>query len=271
MNSARFFQKLSVVLPLLVVCCTVAKGQPQTDYPTNDPSLNEYENLAATLLAEDIRHTYGGQDWTDSLSFSFDFVVYNKQRQEVARYHNKWNRATDEGLLSGKLNDGRVYTVRFSNLSACQGTMMIDSQEVAQAILPSALHTAYERLQNNLRWLLTPQRLLDSDVTLKIQSDTTIDGKEITPMKVIYNDSISTSTSEVLLYINSGYKNIERWRVNYDGVYREYIWRLTRRVGSLLFATRLWAEDFQTYIQLEKIKVTRVNGEEVAQGEEEGS
>ena len=250
----------------LLAVCTALQAQPDSDYPY-DPSLNEYENLAATLLAEDVKHTYGGDSWTDSVAFAFDFVVYNKADKEVARYHNEWNRLTDEALLRSKLPDGRVYEARFSDLSTCKGVMLIDSQEVAKEHMQAALLKSYDRLTNNLRWLLTPLRLLDSGMKLQILPDSLIDGKGMTPMKVYFNDSIA-STSDVLLYINASYKSIDRWLIDYDGVYREYFWRLTRRIGPFLFATRLWADDFNTYIQLERIKVKFLTADKVAQNGE---
>ena len=257
-----------VVAILIATLCAVVHTQPHPDYPTSDPSLNEYTNLAATLLAEDVKHTYGGDAWTDSLFIAFDFVVYNKKNQEVARYHNEWNRLSDEGMLIGKLSDGRVYQARFTSVGNCLGTMTIDSQEVAAEHLSAALRMACDRLNSNLHWLLTPLRLLDPGIGLELLNDSLIDGKQVTPMKVMFNDSLS-SASDVLIYINTSYKNIERWRVNYDGNYREYIWRLTRRIGPYLFATRLWAEDFQTYIQLERIRIKKLPEEETPQGSTE--
>ena len=246
--------------------CTVLFAQPGPEDSGYDPSLVDYENLAATLLAEDIKHKYGGENWTDSLSFSFDFVAYNNTHEELVRYHNEWNRLTGEALLSSTLSDGRPYEVKFSNFNACIGTMTVDSVAVPEAHLKDALRKAYDRLKNNIRWLLTPVQLLDSDIKIQLLNDSVIDGKQITPMKVNFNDSIS-SASDAFIYINTNYKNIERWRVNYDGVYREYIWRLTRRIGPFLFATRLWADDFKTYIQLERIKVTSLKADAVAQND----
>ena len=266
MRRFRLLQYAYVFLSLLLVAplCTRLQAQLEPGDPDYDPSLSDYQNLAATLLAEDVKYTYGGELWTDSVFVSFDFVVYNSTHEELVRYHNEWNRLTDEAVLSGTLPDGRSYEVRFSDLSQRTGTIMVDSVPVPQEHLKEALRNSYDRLNNNLRWLLTPVRLLDSGITLQLLNDSGIDGKWMTPMKVNFNDSLS-STSHALVYINANYKNIERWRISYEGVDKEYIWRLTRRVGPYLFATRLWADDFKTYIQLERIKVKLLPDDDVAQ------
>lgn len=239
-------------------------AQTDPEYPSNDPAMQQYSDIAATLLAEEIRHVYGGEEWTDSLYLEFDFVAYTRDGRELVRYHNEWNRLTDEASLSGTMSGGRFYEVRFTELSSLSGTMTIDSQAIPEAHLQSGLVSGYERLTSNIRWLITPLMLLDTTGVLLMMNDSNIDGQQITPLYISYSDTIS-SASGATLYVNSKHKTIDRWKINYEGEDREYIWRQTRRVGPFLFATKMWADDFQTYIMLEGIKVKRVTGEGLAE------
>ena len=260
MSQDRFPARLPATLTLLIVICTPLFAQPEETIP-NDPMLQEYQNITTTLLAQDVKQTYGGDAWSDSLSFAFDFVVYDKDHREIARYHNEWNRLTDEALLSGKLRDGRSYRVEFSDLSQCQGKMFLDSQEVAPAVQKSALPTYYDRLVSNFRWLLTPLRLFDPDVTLQGRNDSIVDAKPSKLMSVVFSDTLAPSACDILLFINNDHKLIERWRMNYDGVYRQYRWQLTQRVGPFIFPTRLLDETLKTYIQFEQVQVIRIEKE----------
>jgi len=242
----------SILLLSVAVSGALYAQPPESDYPTFDPSLEQYSGIASQLLAEEIRTTYGGGAWNDSLLIEFSFVRYSEEGNELERYQNVWNRFTDEAFLAGTLDDGRSYRVEFSSFSKRQGTMYIDSVEIQEAQKPAALEYAYDRLATNLRFLLTPVRLLEDEVRLRLLGDTTIGGKPLTPLKVTFPDSMSTS-SEILLFISPAYHNIDRWVVEYEGRKTEYVQRMSRRVGAFLIPTRHWKEDFSGFVQLENI------------------
>ena len=231
-----------------------SQAQPQPEYPTFDPTLADYDNIGAILLAEEVKGKYGGESWNDSVLISFDFVTYNRDGKEMKRYTNAWNRMTDEAVLAGALDDGRPFRVRFSSLSGRKGTMQVDSVDIDSAYLQEGLDIAYERLRNNFFWLLMPLDLLDTNYSMAMLADTVIGGIEYIPMHVVLNDS-TISMTDVLLYIHKAHKQIERWRINYEGIVGEYIWRRTRKVGSLVFSSRHWSADYNYYIQLERVRV----------------
>ena len=218
---------------------TSSQAQPQPDYPTFDPTLADYDNIGAILLAEEVKGKYGGETWSDSVLISFDFVTYNREGKEMKRYTNAWNLLTDEAVLAGNLDDGRPFRVRFSSLSNREGSMQVDSVDIDTAYLQEGLDIAYERLRNNFFWLLTPLELLDTNYSMAMLADTVISGVEYIPMHIRLNDST-------------------RWRINYEGAVGEYIWRRTRRVGTLTFSSRFWSADYNYYIQLERVRVRRL-------------
>ncbi len=236
---------------------TSSQAQPQPDYPTFDPTLADYDNIGAILLAEEVKGKYGGETWSDSVLISFDFVTYNREGKEMKRYTNAWNLLTDEAVLAGNLDDGRPFRVRFSSLSNREGSMQVDSVDIDTAYLQEGLDIAYERLRNNFFWLLTPLELLDTNYSMAMLADTVISGVEYIPMHIRLNDS-TISMTDVLLYIHKAHKQIERWRINYEGAVGEYIWRRTRRVGTLTFSSRFWSADYNYYIQLERVRVRRL-------------
>ena len=245
------------IFALLLLFCfgsNEASAQPQPEYPTFDPTLSDYDNLGALLLAEDVKGKYGGKSWGDSLLISFDFVTYAKDGTETKRYTVAWNRLTDEAVLAGKLDNGSPYRVRFSSLSRREGVMTVDSLPIDTAYMQEGLDIAHERIRTTFLWLTTPLDLLDTNYTLSMGADTVIAGTTYVPMHVDLNDS-TLKLRSILLYIHKTHKLIERWRIEFEGAAREYIWRRTRKVGRLVYNSRLWSEDFSFYVQLERVRV----------------
>lgn len=264
---------MSKRLPILLLFLSLgfssaALAQPGDDYPTYDPSRELYMGLTAQLLAEDIKHLYGGEHWNDSLLISFDYVAYTRDTVETVRYHQEWNRLTDEALLSGTLDDGRRFAVRFSDLSNREGVMYVDSVPIAEAFQKPALNTAYNQLMYHMHWMLLPVQLVDSGVVLERLKDTSVGGKRVATLRAtIAGDSGSPNTT-FLIYVNPTYKNIERWRVSHNGSEQEYIWRLYQRVEPFLISTKRYTEDFKTYIQFENIRIEVLDKDRITQLEE---
>ena len=250
---------LTLVTPLLLLLLSTPLYGQENDpeFPVFDPSLADYDNIAALLLAEDIKEHYNGNAWGDSVSIRFDFVVYRADGTELERTTNEWNMATDRARLTGTLDDGSQYVVNFSSLSHLEGEMLIDSQAIPEAYQEQGLATAYDKLVGHTYWLLMPIRLLDPRLSLEVMPDTTLEGKTLVPIVVNFNDSNLVATS-ARIYVDRDHKSIERWRINYNGVEREFIHRMTRHIGPYIFATRHWAADFKSYVQLERIKLRKV-------------
>lgn len=250
----RYLLLFAFFLPLAVTEGLYA--QPTPDDPGYDPAQEQYLGLAAQLLGEDIKHLYGGEAWNDSLLLEFDYVTYTKDGQQTARYHQEWNRLTDEALFSGRLDDGRPFQVRFTSLSRREGKMIVDSVPIPEAYQSSSLNTAYHQFMYHTRWLLLPVQLVDSGVTLERLKDTIVGGKRVATLRASFEPDSSAPRLWFLIYVNPAYKNIERWRVSYNGVEREYVWRLYQRIEPFLLSTKRYAEDFQSYVQFENIKFT---------------
>ncbi len=241
----------------LLAAPTLSAQESDPEYPVFDPSLADYDNIAALLLAEELKEQYNGNTWGDSVSLRFDFVSYTAEGSEISRTTNEWNLVTDRARLTGTLDDGSRYVVEFSSLRNLEGTMLVDSVAIPEAHQAQGLATAYDKLVSHTYWLTMPMRLLDPDLSLEVLPDTTLNTKPFVPMVVTFNDSNLSATS-ARLYIDRDHKTIERWRINYEGIEREFIHRMTRRIGPFIFATRLWSDDFGSYIQLERIKVRKV-------------
>lgn len=253
-------RRRNLILPILLLIGLSATTSAQGDdpeYPVFDPTLSDYDNIAAILLAEDIKDRYNGNVWGDSVSLSFEFVTYDRDGTELKRTKNEWNRATDRARYSGRLDDGSDFVVEFSSLSRKEGVMLVDSQEIPEQYQQAGLDEAYNRLVGNIYWLMMPMLLLDERLTLEVLPDTTLQGKPLVPLIVTFNDSNLVATS-ARLYVDRDHKTIERWRIDYDGTEREFIHRMTRRIGPYLVATRLWSDDFASYVQLERIKFRQV-------------
>lgn len=254
MTRQTFNTSLLASLLLFAIAVEHGSAQPQPEYPTFDPTLAEYDNLGALLLAEEVKGKYGGKSWGDSLLISFDFVMFSKDNAELKRYTVAWNRLTDEAVLAGVLDNGRPYRVRFSSLRRREGVMMVDSLPIDSAYMQDGLDVAYERIRTTFLWLTTPLDLLDTNYTLAMGADTVIDGTTYVPMHVTLNDS-TLKLKSILLYIHKTHKLIERWRIEFDGAAREFVWRRTRKVGNLVYNSRLWSADYSYYVQLERVRV----------------
>ncbi len=248
--------RYSILSLILLFSVSNAFAQPGSDYPTYDPSQQLYIDLNAKLLAEEIKQLYGGEHWNDSLLISFDFVAFTKDDVETARYRHEWNRLTDEATFSGTLDDGRTYHVHFSSYSKGEGTMVVDSIPVPDAYLERSLKSAHQQLTKNIRWLLLPVQLLDSNVILERLKDTAFAGKTVSTLKASFIEDSTISSEAFILYVNTTHKNIERWRPIQRSFGQDYIWRLYRRVGPFLMSTKRWADDFKTYIKFENIEIT---------------
>ena len=258
-------RQYSTLVLFLLFSVTGVSAQPDTnDYPTYDPSQSLYVDLDAQLLAEEVKQLYGGAYWNDSLLISFDFVSYTKDDKETARYHQEWNRLTDEALLSGVLDDGRDYEVRFASLSKQEGMMVVDSVPIPDAHLAQSLKTAYQQITTNVRWLMLPVQLFDPNVSVHRLQDTAFAGKGVTTLQVSFAPDSLMPYESFILYVNKAYKNIERSRPIQRGVKADYIWRLYRRVGPFLISTKRWADDFKSYIKLENIKIIQLTPDEIA-------
>ncbi len=254
MTRLTFYRSLVALLLCSLGAVERSNAQPEPEYPTFDPTLADYDNLGALLLAEEVKGKYGGKSWGDSLLISFDFVMYSKKDEEIKRTTVAWNRLSDEAVLAGTLDDGRPYRVRFSNLSRREGVMMVDSLPIDSAYMQEGLDIAYQRLRTTFLWLTTPLDLLDSNYTLAMGADTVLDGTTYVPMHVSLNDS-TLRLKSILLYIHKTHKLIERWRIEFDGSAREFIWRRTRKIGNLVYNSRLWAADYTYYVQLERVRI----------------
>lgn len=267
-ESGTMLKRYSILAAFILLAFQAANAQPGSDYPTYDPSQQLYMDLNARLLAEDIRQLYGGGVWSDSLIVSFDFVSYTSDDRETARHHQIWNRLTDEAVLSGVLDDNRPYEVRFTSYTHGTGTMTVDSVPIPEAYQATSLETARKQLTKNLRWLLLPMQLLDSNVHVERLQDTTFSGKSLNTLKVSFIEDSTIAAENFILYVNPVHKNIERWRPTTRGIGQDYIWRLYRRVGPFLISTKRWADDFKSYIQLENIEMIQLTPEEIAKRKE---
>lgn len=262
-------RSLFLIVFFLVCGAALLHAQPE-DYPTYDPSQALYTDLNAQLLAEEVKQRYDGKHWDDSILIEFDHVLYTKDDKEVERYHHMWNRLTDEAMLSGTLDDGRTFEVRFSNLSERTGTMIVDSVPIREEYLPTSMRTAYGQFMRNVHWLLLPVQLLDPGVILKRLPDTLFADKVNSVLSVTFEpDSAANIDQSFILYINPTFNNIERWRVTENGSSQDFIWRLYRRVKPFLFSTKRWSEDFGSYVMLENIEVTELTPETIAAREKE--
>lgn len=225
--------------------------------------------LAAQLLAEDIKHLYGGDSWNDSLMIAFDYVTYKKDGTQLQRFHQEWNRLTDEARFSGMLDDGRSFEVKFTSLGNRTGTMFVDSVPIPEAYQPSSLNTAYHQFMYHTRWLLLPVQLVDSGVMLERLKDTVVGDKRVATLKATFTEDSTAPKLSFLIYVNPTHKNIERWRVSYNGNEQEYIWRLYQRVTPFLISTKRYTEDFSSYVQFENIQITVLNKQMISQMEQE--
>ena len=254
----------SALLTIFASPSLTAQPDPQDSYPTYDPSQKAYMGIAAQLMAEDIKHVYGGEGWNDSLWISFDYVGYTSDNVETIRYHQEWNRLTDEALLSGKLDDGRPFEVHFTSLSKREGTMLVDSTLIPKTYLSASLNTAYNQFMYNTRWLLLPVELVDSGVVLERLKDTVLSNMRLITLKVSFEEDSAAPDTYFILYVNPQFRNIERWSVHYNGSSKDYIWRLYRRVDPFLISTKRYTEDFKSYIRFENIQIRKLDKDTIA-------
>lgn len=261
----RYWFILALLFSFAGVRTLYAQPDPGTEDPTYDPSQELYMGLAAQLLAEDIKHLYGGSAWNDSLLIAFDYVNYTKDGKEIVRYRQEWNRLTDEALLSGTLGDGRSFEVRFSSLRRREGVMRVDSVPIPEAFQQTSLNTAYHQFMYNTRWLLLPIQLVDSGITLERLKDTVVGDKRVATLKASFEKDSTGPSLWFLIYVNPTYKNIERWRVSYNGVEQEYIWRLYQRIDPFLLSMKRYSEDFKNYVQFENLTITLLDKQKIAE------
>lgn len=264
-----------VVRSLLLLVVAIALGtstmlaQP-SDYPVYDPAADTYLNLATELLAEGIEERYGGDAWNDSIYVAFDYVVYTADDKEVLRYSHVWDRALDRANYAGKLIDGRPFAVTFSSFSKREGTMIVDSAQVASEHLESALRHAQSEFMHHARWLLLPLMIGDSGVARQRLNDTVVDGKNVTAVQVDFVEEDGKKTT-FLMYVNTQYYNVERWRVKTPSGEKEYVWRGYNKFGPFLVSTKRWAADFEGYIRFENVVFGKGSPDAVSAASKKGS
>ena len=217
----------------------------------------ETRDPAAVAVAEKTLEAMGGKQAFASLrTLKFDFVV-ERDGKEVTRVHHVWDRWDGRYRIEAVNREGRHVVTLFNVHRPGEGRSWSDGAELAGDDLNKALERGYGRFINDTYWFLMPAKMLDPGVNLASESETEVDGKAYSVVRLTFDGVGLTPKDTYWAFVSKDTGLMDRWQfvlTGQDPSKREgFAWSDWQTIGGVRVALKRTSADGSTIIRFDHV------------------
>ena len=204
----------------------------------------------AVAVADEVMVALGGRKaWDDNRFIGFTFV----RGETVLKL--TWDKWSGRYRLDATMVDGRPYVV-LMNVNTKEGEVYLAGERLQGDQRDEYLDRGYGVWKGETYWLLAPYKMRDPGVTLRHETEDTIDGITYDVVHLSFED-IDPSGNEFWLYVNPETHLVDRWRFLLgDRAEGEFLWKGWEEYNGLMMSTIREAMGGTVAIRMTDIVIT---------------